>query len=61
MMYVEAGVEYAIEYLEGNTNGKADAEVLTRIMEEVADGEIVLENYGDYEHYFLYLGAPVQF
>ncbi len=61
MMYVEAGVEYAIEYLEGNTNGKADAEVLTKIMEEVADGEIILENYGDYEHYFLYLGAPVQF
>src|SRR5690554_6202991 len=61
MMYVEAGVEYAIEYLEGNTNGKADAEVLTRIMEEVAQGEIVLGNYGNYDHYFLYLGAAVEF
>ncbi|MEN1759094.1 DUF3798 domain-containing protein [Anoxynatronum sibiricum] len=61
MMYVEAGVKYAIEYLEGRTDGKADAAVLTSIMSEVADGEIVLENYGDYEHYYLYLGAPIIF
>lgn len=61
MMYVEAGVRYAIEYLDGNTNGKADGAVLTEIMSDVAGGSIVLENYGDYEHYFLYLGAPVEF
>jgi hypothetical protein len=61
MMYVEAGVLYAIEYLEGRTNGKADAEVLTSIMSEVAGGEIVLETYGDYDHYYLYLGAPIIF
>lgn len=61
MMYVEAGVKYAIAYLEGETNGKADAAVLTEIMSEVAGGEIVLENYGDYDNYFLYLGAPIIF
>lgn len=61
MMYVEAGVRYAIEYLDGNTNGKADAAVLTEIMSDVADGAIVLQNYGDYDHYFLYLGAPAEF
>lgn len=61
MMYVEAGVKYAIEYLEGRTDGKADAAVLTSIMSEVAGGEISLENYGDYAHYYLYLGAPIIF
>lgn len=61
MMYVEAGVLYSIEYLEGRTNGKADPEVLTSIMSEVAGGEIVLETYGDYDHYYLYLGAPIIF
>lgn len=61
MMYVEAGVKYAIAYLEGETDGKADAAVLTEIMSEVAGGEIVLENYGDYDNYFLYLGAPIVF
>ena len=61
MMYVEAGVEYAIAYLEGNTNGKTDASVLTEIMEGISGGSIELENYGDYDNYFLYLGAPVEF
>lgn len=61
MMYVEAGVKYSIAYLEGETNGKADQAVLTEIMSEVAGGEIVLENYGDYDNYFLYLGAPIVF
>lgn len=61
MMYVEAGVRYAIEYLEGNTNGKADAKVLTEIMSEIAGGDIVLENYTGYDHFFLYLGAPEVF
>ena len=61
MMYVEAGVLYAIAYLEGRTDGTADAAVLTSIMSEVAGGEIVLENYGDYDHFYLYLGAPVIF
>ncbi len=61
MMYVEAGVKYAIAYLEGETDGKADEAVLTEIMSEVAGGEIVLENYGDYDNYFLYLGAPIVF
>ena len=61
MMYVEAGVLYSIAYLEGRTDGTADAAVLTSIMSEVAGGEIVLENYGDYDHFYLYLGAPVIF
>lgn len=61
MMYVEAGVRYAIEYLEGRTNGRADRDVLVRIMSEIAGGEIVLENFGDFDHFFLYLGVPIVF
>jgi hypothetical protein len=36
MLLVEVGVEYAIEYLEGRTNGRHDREVLLRIVDEVA-------------------------
>lgn len=61
MMFVEAGVDYAIEYLEGNTDGKVDEELLITLMEGIAGGSVELEQYGDYEHYFLYLGASKVF
>ena len=61
MMYVEAGVKYAIEFLEGRTDGRADAAVLNAVMNDIAGNEVILENYGDYENFFMYLGAPVVF
>jgi hypothetical protein len=61
MMYVEVGVKYAIEYLEGRTDGRADAAVLSGIMSEVAGAEVELVNYGDYDHFFLNLGVPIVF
>ena len=36
MLFVEVGVLYAIEYLEGNTNGRHDSAVVTRLLNEVA-------------------------
>lgn len=39
MLMVEAGVKYAIENLEGRTNGKVDEAVLTKIINDIAGGE----------------------
>ena len=61
MMYVEVGVKYAIEYLEGRTAGRADSAVLSSIMSEVAGAEVELSTYGDYDHFFLNLGVPIVF
>jgi hypothetical protein len=61
MMYVEAGVKYAIEYLEGRTNGKVDKPVLISLMEQVAGGKVELTNYKQYPHYFLYLSDHLVF
>ena len=61
MMYVEAGVKYAIEYLEGRTNGKVDKPLLISIMESVAGGKVELTNYKNYAHYFMYLSEHLVF
>ena len=34
-----AGVEYAIEFIEGRTDGRLDEEVLSGIVNEIAGGE----------------------
>lgn len=39
MLMVEAGVDYAIEFLEGRTNGTLDEKVLNGIMDRIAGGE----------------------
>jgi hypothetical protein len=39
MLMVEAGVEYAIEFIEGRTDGRLDEEVLSGIVNEIAGGE----------------------
>lgn len=61
MMYVEAGVKYAVEYLEGRTNGKVDKALLISIMESVAGGKVELTNYKNYMHYFMYLSDHLIF
>ena len=39
MLMVEAGVNYAIEFLEGKTEGKLDEKVLSEIINTIAGGE----------------------
>ena len=39
MLMVEAGVDYAIEYLEGRTSGTLDEGVLNTIVNRIAGGE----------------------
>jgi hypothetical protein len=61
MMYVEAGTRYAIAFLKGETNGRADKAKLQAIMEEVAGGKIQLTNYKTYNNYFMYLSDHLIF
>ena len=61
MMYIEAGVEYAIAWIEGNTNGRLDKAKLIEIMEDIADGTVVLSEYPGTNNYFLYLSDHIIF
>lgn len=61
MMFIEAGVYYAIEYIEGRTNGRVDKAVLTKIMEDIAKGKVVLTEYPGTTNYFLYLSDHIVF
>ncbi|QNO14022.1 DUF3798 domain-containing protein [Alkalicella caledoniensis] len=67
MMFIEAGVEYAIAYLNGETDGRVDKAKLQSIMEEIAGTSVQLTIYGDEDdpndpkNYFLYLSDHIVF
>ncbi|WBW98429.1 DUF3798 domain-containing protein [Oceanirhabdus sp. W0125-5] len=49
MMFIEAGAEYAIAYLEGKTDGKNDSEKLTELFKDYADNELTMTTYTNSE------------
>ncbi len=55
MMYIEAGVEYAIDWINGETNGNVDKAKLVEIMEGIAGSQVSLTEYPGTDNYFLYL------
>ena len=69
MLMIEAGVDYAIKYVEGNTNGKFDdAEVresLTSIASEkfgaTAELSLYHDDEGDIENFYMILGDYAEF
>jgi hypothetical protein len=61
MMYIEAGVEYAIEWINGNTNGRNDKAKLIQIMEKIAGGSVNLTEYPGTKNYYLYLSDHIIF
>lgn len=61
MMFIEAGVEYAIKWIEGETNGRVDKAVLQSIMEDIAGGSVTLTEYPGTDNYFLYLSDHIIF
>jgi hypothetical protein len=60
-MYMDAGVQYAMAYVEGRTSGKVDKAKLVAIMENIAGGKVELTEYTSqktkvtYNNYFMYL------
>ncbi len=61
MMYVEAGVRYSIEFIEGRTNGRVDKDLLISIMEDIAGGGVDVREYQNYDNYFLYMSDHLIF
>lgn len=62
MLYIEAGTEYAIKWIEGKTDGKVDAPKL----KEAFKGLVTFENYENaagvvQKHYFMVLAEFVDF
>lgn len=61
MMFIEAGVEYAIAWINGETNGRTDKVKLVETMEEIAGGAVTLTEYKGTSNYFLYLSDHIIF
>jgi len=59
MMFVEGGAEYAIDWIEGNTNGKIDVDKIKEAFKEYAGMDIELSTLEEggvkYDNYFLCL------
>lgn len=61
MMYIEAGVEYAIEWLNGEFTERVNKQRMIEIMEKIAEQSVTLSEYGDTDNYFLYLSDHLVF
>ena len=65
MLFVEAGVEYAMAYCEGKTNGTNDPVVLQEIMSKIVGSEVQLQTYdeGDtkLDNFYLLLSDYITF
>ncbi len=61
MMYIEAGVEYAIAWINGDITDRLDKAALVAIMEDIAGGSVMLTEYTGTDNYFLYLSDHVIF
>lgn len=59
MMFVEGGVEYAMAWAEGKTNGKVDPDALKKAFEDYAKSTVnmttLVDNGAKYDNYFMVL------
>lgn len=64
MLFVEAGVEYAIAFAKGEVD-RNDSEYLTKIMKDLVGGEVEISNYiedgTEYDNYYLLLSDYLNF
>ena len=61
MAYIEAGVAYAIDYLEGNIDKKLDKERLEAIFAEITGSTINLVPFGDLDNYLMFKSGYITF
>ena len=61
MAYIEAGVVYAIDYLEGNIDKKLDKERLEAIFAEITGSTINLVPFGDLDNYLMFKSGYITF
>lgn len=60
MMFIEAGVEYAVDWINGEVE-RLDKDHLKVVMEEIAGGSVQLTEYSDTDNYFLFLSDHIVF
>ncbi|WDV47520.1 DUF3798 domain-containing protein [Clostridiaceae bacterium M8S5] len=67
MMFIEAGTEYAIDYINGDTDGKLDVEKINEHFKEYADAETKITPYHNeetnktYDNYLMIIADFVDF
>ncbi len=61
MMYIEAGVEYAIEWMSGEFDERVNKQRLIEIMEGIAGQSVTLSEYSGTDNYFLYMSDHIVF
>jgi len=61
MAYIEAGVAYAIDYLEGNIDKRLDKERLEAIFAEITGSTINLVPFGDLDNYLMFKSGYITF
>lgn len=61
MLYLEAGVEYAIAWINGNTGGRVDKAKLAEIMQDITADPVNLSEYPGIVNYFLYSPGSIIF
>lgn len=61
MLFIEAGVEYSIDFLEGKTNGRVDKAVLKAKLEAATGMSVDITEYSNKNNYFLFLSDHIIF
>lgn len=61
MLFVEAGVEYAFEWINGNITERVDQAKLLEIMKFIEGGSVSLIEYSGIENYWLYHADLISF
>lgn len=61
MLFVETAVEYAVEWINGNTDGRVDKEKIIKIITGITAGPVKLTDYSGIENYLFYGSEEVVF
>lgn len=61
MMFMQAGTYYAVDWIEGKIDARNDKAKLIEIMESIAGGQVVLNEYLDTDNYYLFLSDHIIF
>lgn len=61
MAYIEAGVAYASDYLEGRIDSKLDKEKLEEIFADITGNVINLVSFGDLDNYLMFKSGYITF
>lgn len=61
MAYIEAGVAYATEYLEGRIDSKCDKEKLEEIFADITGSTINLVSFGELDNYLMFKSGYITF